>query len=71
MLLPTAQKCAERVASRTGHGFTDQAATWHMHRQFAQAGISQRHLLTEPPRGPDETADEIISRIGSGMLRYP
>ena len=71
VLLPPAQRCAERVASRSGHGFTDQAATRHMHRQFAQAGISQRHLLPELPGGPDGTADEIISRIRSGMLRYP
>src|SRR6266516_853639 len=68
---PPAQLCAERVASRSGHGFTDQAGTWQMHRQFAQAGISRRHLLTGPLRGPDETADEILSRIRSGMLRYP
>jgi len=71
VLLPPAQRCAERVACRTGHGFTDQAGTWQMHRQFAQAGISRRHLLTGPLRGPDETADEILSRIRSGMLRYP
>jgi len=71
VLLPTAQRCAQRVASRSGHGFTDQAATRQMHRQFAQAGISQRHLLTEPPGEPAETADEILSRIRSGMTRYP
>jgi cytidylate kinase len=36
-LLPTAEVCQRRVATRVGHGFTDLAATASMHRQFSEA----------------------------------
>ncbi len=38
VLLPTADTCVDRVVNRIGHGFTDEAATRHMHGQFAERG---------------------------------
>jgi predicted ABC-type ATPase len=71
VLLPSVQRCVERIAGRTGHGFTDDAATRHMHRQFACADIDQRHVLADPPGPAEETAEDILKRIRSGALRYP
>ncbi len=71
VLLPPVQECVARVASRTGHGFSDEAATRQMHAQFAAAHIAGRHLLTDPATSAEETAREIHQRIGMGELRYP
>ncbi len=71
VLLPPVQECVARVASRTGHGFTDEAAARHMHAQFAEAGIAARHLLTNAAAPAAETAGEILRRTGTGRLRYP
>jgi hypothetical protein len=66
VLLPAVEQCIERVASRTGHGFTDEPAARHMHRQFAQASIDQRHVLADPPGPAEETAQDILERTRSG-----
>jgi predicted ABC-type ATPase len=71
VLLPSVERCVEQVADRTGHGFTDEDATRHMHRQFAQADIDRRHVLTDLLASPDETAAEIARRVQDGTSRYP
>lgn len=71
VLLPSAQRCVARVAGRTGHKFNDEAATRHMHRQFAEAEIDRRHVLADPPGTAEETAAEILKSINNGTLRYP
>jgi hypothetical protein len=71
VLLPSAEQCVARVANRTGHGFTDEAATRHMHAQFAGASIDPRHVLAEPADTAQETAQEILRRTRAGTLRYP
>jgi predicted ABC-type ATPase len=71
VLLPSAQQCADRVANRTGHRFTSEAATRHMHSQFAQSGIDRRYLLADWPGQAQETAQEILRRTRAGTLRYP
>jgi hypothetical protein len=71
ILLPSAQRCVDQVANRLGHGFTDADATRHMHREFVQADIDQRHVLADPPGSPDDTAAEIARRVRDGTLRYP
>jgi predicted ABC-type ATPase len=74
MLLPSAEQCVARVASRVGHGFTDEAATRHMHAQFAhsaQSAIDSRHVLAGLAGTAEETAQEILQRTRSGELRYP
>jgi hypothetical protein len=71
MLLPAAEQCLRRVAGRTGHGFTDPAATRHMHAEFARSGIDRRHVLANSAGSAEETAREILRRARSGMLSYP
>jgi energy-coupling factor transporter ATP-binding protein EcfA2 len=71
VLLPSVERCVDQVASRLGHGFTDEEATRRMYRQFAQADIDQRHVLADLPASPAETAAEIARRVRAGTLRYP
>ena len=71
ILLPSVERCVRQVVSRSGHGFTDEDATRHMHREFARADINRRHVLSDPPRSAQETAAEIVRRVHDGTLRYP
>jgi AAA domain-containing protein len=71
ILLPSVERCVDQVANRMGHGFTDEDATRHMHRQFAQADIDHRHVLADLSGSPNETAAEIAQRVQAGTLRYP
>ena len=71
VLLPSVQQCVHRVANRTGHGFTDEAATRHMHAEFAGAAIGQRHVLANWPGTARDAAQEILRRARAGVLRYP
>ena len=61
VLLPPVEDCVRRVASRSGHGFTDEGATRKMHAEFAAAVIDDRHVLREV-----EEPDELVARIESG-----
>jgi predicted ABC-type ATPase len=70
MLLPSQQRCLDRVAARVGHGFTDPEATRHMHRQFATAGVEDRHVLMDPPDDPAATVALIRERLNGPTLRY-
>lgn len=71
VLLPSVERCVERVSNRQEHGFTDANATRQMHRQFADASIEREHLLTDPPDDPNHVADLIIDAVGRGLLAYP
>jgi len=42
VLLPPAERRVRQVADRAGHGFTDEDATRHMHREFVRADILAR-----------------------------
>lgn len=69
LLLPAEQVCLDRVRDRLGHGFTDPAATRHMHADFARASTAARHRI--PSSEPPETiAEEIRQRVAHGSLRY-
>jgi len=70
ILLPDEQTCVERVATRAGHGFTDEAATKEMHRQFVAAPVEPRHVLAPPPDEPARTAEQIQARLARGELRF-
>jgi AAA domain len=72
LLLPPLEECRRRVAGRTAHGFTDDDATVHMHAELteAAAGLDGRHVLTDPPGGPDDVARLVLARYEAGDLRY-
>ncbi len=71
VLLPPAGQCLERIASRTGHGFTGQGAARRMHGQFAGSAIDPRHVLLNAPQEAGNTAREILRRTRAGTLSYP
>lgn len=71
ILMPSADTCVERMLTRTGHGFRDEAAARKMHDEFADATVAPRHMLTTG----SETVAEIVDRINvareAGDLTYP
>ena len=69
VLLPSAERCVHNVATREGHG-DDEPGTRHMHDQFQRALIDTRHLLTDPPGSPEDTATELLSRYRRGLFAY-
>jgi cytidylate kinase len=69
ILLPDEATCVERVLGRTGHGFTDEAATRHMHRDFVRHPVAARHVLAPPPDDPAVTAAVLRDRLARGALR--
>lgn len=70
IVLPDVEVCLSRVLSRNGHGFTDEAATRHMHAQFDAASIDPRHLMCDLATGVEDTVDELISRQAAGQFLY-
>jgi cytidylate kinase len=70
VLLPTVECCVERVARRTRHEFSDEAATRHMHEEFEGAEIESRHVLSDPPEGVEATTEAVLARLAAGTLRY-
>jgi predicted kinase len=68
VLLPPEDVCLERVATRTGHGFTDADAARHMYREFADARLDERHVVRDAAAPPTVTA-EIVNRLARGLLR--
>ena len=75
-LLPPVEVCVERVATRAGHGFTDEPATRKMHAEFAAAtradGLGRGHVLTPADVGDDAgiVADRIATAQDAGHLAY-
>jgi adenylate kinase family enzyme len=70
ILLPPVETCIERVATRPNHAFTDEAATRHMHREFASADIERRHVLIGPPDRVDDVVRTVLSAFEAGSLLY-
>ena len=70
MLMPSVERCVERVATREGHGFTDEPATRKMHTEFAAADIDVRHVFADPPDDLDALVESIFSARGAGAIRY-
>ena len=61
ILLPSVERCIDRVRNRENHGFTDEAATRKMHAEFAAAEIDSRHVLLDPPDDPEVVAGMILA----------
>jgi hypothetical protein len=70
ILFPSADVCAERVATRPDHGFTDEPATRKMHDDFRRAEIAERHVLRDPPATAHDVADVVVERFAAGSLAY-
>jgi predicted ABC-type ATPase len=70
VLLPSVERCVERVATRAGHGFTDEAATRHMHDQFARAEIDARHVVHDPPDAVGDVTDLVLNGYGRGSFEH-
>jgi gluconate kinase len=70
VLMPTAEECWRRVATREDHGFRDEGATAKMHQEFTAAGVDDRHVLVDPPGDPDAVVEQVLQRLASGALAY-
>ena len=72
ILLPSEDCCVERVATRSNHGFRDEAATRHMHRQFASRSmeLDPKHVLVESAEDVEATARLILKGKESGRFVY-
>jgi cytidylate kinase len=69
MLLPSVERCVERVATRRGHGFTDEAATRKMHNEFETADLDGRHVV-DVDGTPEAVADRILTALAAGTLAH-
>ena len=69
VLVPPERVCVERVRNRVGHGFTDPAATRHMHAEFAGSGIDPRHLIESESPTAGELAAALFEQIQAGQFR--
>lgn len=73
VLLPPVEICLKRVATRTGHGFTDLDAARHMHDDFVRttsSGATPGVVLTDPPDDIAGVVDTIVAALRSGRTRY-
>lgn len=68
VILPPVGVCIERVATRVGHGFDDEAAARHMHAEFSDAAIDPRHVFAEVVNAPEAMAGLIAERRATGAL---
>lgn len=69
VLLPPVETCLHRVATRSGHGFTDLDAARHMHQDFVRAA-SPGVVLTDLPGDVAGVADAVVAAVGTGRTRY-
>ena len=70
VLLPSVERCVERVKTRQAHEFTDEAATIHMHREFVKSEIDPHHVFVEPPDGVEVVVERILAELESNALVY-
>ena len=70
VLLPSLETCVSRVATRQGHGFTDEPATRKMHGEFVGAEVDRRYVLADPPDDIAIVALEVLTRYEDGSLSY-
>ncbi len=71
VLMPSVETCLERVLTRRGHGFRDEAAVRKMHDEFAGATVAARHVLTIRSETVAEVVDHITAAWEAGKLTVP
>lgn len=70
VLLPSVERCVERVRTRVGHGFTDEPATRKMHDEFSTATIDERHVLRDPPDDVAGACDALLTDMADDRFQY-
>ncbi len=70
VLMPSVDRCWERVNTRRDHGFGDETATRKMHHEFATAEIDRRHVLADPPDEPQAVADLVVAALADESLAH-
>ena len=70
VLLPPLELCLERVRSRVDHGFSDLSVARDLYRQFIDARVDTRHLITESEEHPAGIAELIDRQLGDDRFRY-
>ena len=70
VILPPVTTCTDRVTSRAGRRFTSVDATRAMHRDFVQATLDARYLITDAEAAPKDVARQILDRLAAGSLRW-
>jgi len=66
VLLPSVETCVDRVRTRRGPGFTDEAAARGMHADFASSNVATRHLVTDESADVSSIVNIIESKIAAG-----
>ena len=61
----------ERVATRLGHGFTDEPATRQMHDAFASAALPERHVVRDVVADTGALVEAIVALVDAGRCAYP
>lgn len=70
VLLPSVERCVERVFTRANHAFTDEGGTRKMHLEFAASRIDRRHVIADPPDDLDAVVDAVLAALANGTLAY-
>jgi hypothetical protein len=68
VLLPPLEQCLDRVSKRLGHGFTDLTAAEHMYRQFEDAPLDRRHVVTDLPDDAGASAARLRELVDTASL---
>ena len=68
VLLPPLEQCLDRVSKRLAHGFTDLTAAEHMYRQFEDAPLDRRHVVTDLPDDAGASAARLRELVDTGSL---
>jgi cytidylate kinase len=70
VLMPSVETCVERVLTRRGHGFRDEAAARKMHDEFAGASVAAHHVLTIGSEPVADVVDQVTAAWEAGKLTY-
>ena len=70
ILFPSLDARINRIRSRIGHDFSDEAAAAKMHEEFATSldGMDPRHVLDKPMSTAAQVADHIIDQFRHGAF---
>lgn len=71
VLLPPVEDCRHRVATRSGHGFSDLDATSKMHDEFVRSDLGPEHrFVNGVGEEPATTTERILTARRAGRLRH-